>query len=120
MPSILIADDDRSVRRLLAATLSLEYETLEATDGLEAIAAVEAERPTGVLLDVSMPKMDGLEVCRRIKSNPELADTRVIILTGNPSLSKMSFAAGADHWLAKPFSPIQLLDVLYQATSQEK
>ena len=120
MHKLLIADDEPSLRLLVAATLASEdYEIIEAGDGAQAFALAKAERPKLALLDVQMPIMDGLEVCRRIKSDPELSSTAVVMLTSaaQPSEREAGFAAGANEYLTKPFSPIQLLRVIEQFVS---
>ena len=120
MHKLLIADDEPSLRLLVAATLASEdYEIIEAGDGAEALALAKAERPNLALLDVQMPIMDGLEVCRQIKSDPDLSATAVVMLTSaaQPSEREAGFAAGANEYLTKPFSPIQLLKVIEQFVS---
>ena len=120
MQKLLIADDEPSLRLLVAATLASEdYEIIEAGDGAEALALAKAERPKLALLDVQMPVMDGLEVCRRIKTDPELQTTAVVMLTSaaQPSEREAGFAAGANEYLTKPFSPLQLLRVIEQFIS---
>ena len=117
---LLIADDEPSLRLLVAATLASEdYEIIEAGDGAEAFALAKAEHPRLALLDVQMPIMNGLEVCRRIKTDSELSATKVVMLTSaaQPAEREAGFAAGADEYLTKPFSPLQLLRVIEQFVS---
>jgi two-component system, OmpR family, phosphate regulon response regulator PhoB len=120
MHKLLIADDEPSLRLLVAATLASEdYDIIEAGDGAEALKLAKAERPKLALLDVNMPIMNGLEVCRLIKSDPDLSSTAVVMLTSasQPSEREAGFAAGANEYLTKPFSPIQLLRVIEQFVS---
>jgi two-component system, OmpR family, phosphate regulon response regulator PhoB len=120
MHKLLIADDEPSLRLLVAATLASEdYEIIEAGDGAEALKLAKAERPRLALLDVQMPIMNGLEVCRQIKNDPDLSATAVVMLTSaaQPSEREAGFAAGANEYLTKPFSPIQLLRVIEQFVS---
>lgn len=115
---LLIADDDASLRLLVAATFaSEEYEILEAGTGTQALALVREQRPEVVLLDNRMPEMDGLEVCRRIKVDPDLADTVVVMLTNAASSEDQlaGAAAGVDRYLTKPFSPLQLIETVEAA-----
>jgi len=117
---ILIADDDPSLRLLVSTTLSgEEYQILEAGTGIDALVITKAQRPVLVLLDVNMPDLDGLEVCRRIKADPELQDVKVVMLTGaaEPSDQQAGLAAGADTYLTKPFRPLELLKVVDSATA---
>lgn len=111
-PAILIADDEPGVRMLISATLDGHgFRILHAADGPEAIAVALAHRPRLVLLDVDMPRLNGLEVCRWLRTEPDLEGMVVIMLTGtaSPSHEAAGLAAGADQYLTKPFSPMQLL-----------
>jgi two-component system chemotaxis response regulator CheY len=113
--TVLIADDDPSLRLLVTTTLAGdEYTIIEAENGVEALLMTKAQHPMLVLLDVNMPALDGLEVCRRIKSDPELEDIKVIMLTGaaQPSDEEAGRAAGADTYLTKPFRPLELLKLI--------
>lgn len=115
--TILVADDEVSLRRLVNATLAADsYTVLEASRGTEALVLAQTEHPDLILLDVRMPDLDGFEVCRRIKSDPELKATPVVMLT-SASLEEErqeGYAAGANSYLTKPFSPLQLLEVIQQ------
>jgi CheY-like chemotaxis protein len=112
---VLVVDDENNVRRLVAATLSGgDYEVLQARDGNEALEVVRRERPTVVLLDIQMPGLDGIEVCRQIKADPKLKDTVVVMLTAQAQMDarRRATAAGADTFLTKPFSPLQVLEIV--------
>jgi CheY-like chemotaxis protein len=109
---VLIADDEPSMRLLVRATIeSDQYEVLEASDGDEAWAMIKEHKPSVVLLDVQMPGRTGLEVLAMIRSDPELASTRVIMLTAKALKAdvEVGITAGADLYLTKPFSPLDLL-----------
>lgn len=100
---ILIVDDDKNICELLRLYLQKEgYETALAFDGEAAVAAYEAEKPALVLLDVMMPKMDGWEVCRRIRA---MGQTPVIMLTakGETFDKVLGLELGADDYVVKPF-----------------
>lgn len=115
MKKVLIVDDENNVRRLVAATLSGgAYEILQARDGIEAMEVIRRERPTVVLLDIQMPGLDGVEVCRQIKSDRELRGTVVVMLTAQSQMEarKRATAVGADVFLSKPFSPLQVLEIV--------
>src|SRR5205823_1929193 len=104
MRKLVIADDDPALRRLVRATLeSDQYTILEASDGQSALDLIHSERPWMVLLDVGMPGKTGLDICREVKSAPELKGTIVVMLTGfnNPADREAGLAAGADAYLAK-------------------
>jgi len=116
--TVLIADDDPSLRMLVSATLtSKDYEIVEATTGDETLTAALSAKPQVVLLDVRMPGMSGLDVCRRIKADPSLVGTRVVMLTGaaTPEDVAAGQAAGADLYLTKPFRPLELLQIVERA-----
>ena len=105
MPSekILIVDDDQNICELLRLYLAKEgYQPIIATDGEAAVAAFESQKPSLVLLDVMMPKMDGWEVCRRIRAAD---DTPVIMLTakGETFDKVLGLELGADDYVVKPF-----------------
>jgi CheY-like chemotaxis protein len=117
MTTVLIADDEPSLRLLVYTTIeSDQYQVVEAEDGDEAWQLLKEHRPDVALLDVSMPGRTGLELARAIKDDPELAATRVVLLTAKaqPADVEAGLAAGADYYLTKPFSPLELLDVLEQ------
>ena len=87
------------------------FELTEAADGLEAIAVASRDRPELVLLDIDMPRMDGLETCRRLRAEPATADATVVMLTAaaGDAAERSAEEAGADLFLTKPFSPLELL-----------
>jgi CheY-like chemotaxis protein len=111
--TILVVDDDPLIRRLITTTLEdvAGYRLREAGDGLQALEAAVEERPEIVFLDYDMPRLDGVETCRRLRSDPVTADATIVMLTGmsdTPSQDR-AVAAGADLFLTKPFSPLRLL-----------
>ncbi len=116
--TILIADDEPQLRLLVRLTISSdEYAVLEAADGAAAWQLIQERQPAVVLLDVEMPPPDGFALTRAIKSDPALASTYVILLTGRASDADLAAgqAVGADRYLTKPFSPLELLTTLEQA-----
>jgi excisionase family DNA binding protein len=113
-PCLLIVDDNRQLNDYLVALFSAEVPDLEihaAYDGFDAGRQVTAHRPTVVLLDVMMPGIDGVEVCRRLKNDPETAGVRVVAMTGyhTPELERKTLTAGAQVLLRKPFSSQDVL-----------
>ena len=122
MYKILIADGERALRLLIAGTLEIgEYDILEADNGIQALDLVKRERPDLIILDVMMPGMTGYEVCKRIKTNPDIADTKVLILTakGQQSDEEAAWEALADFYLSKPFSPMELLSMVEEILSKK-
>lgn len=111
--SVLVVDDEPNI------VLSLEFlmkqaglEVRTAGDGQAALAAVRADVPDLILLDISMPNGDGFEVCRKIRENPIWQDVRIIMLTakGRDSERERGLAAGADDYITKPFSTHDVVD----------
>lgn len=111
-PSLLTVDDAKAVRLLVEKILSpYDCEVNEASNGYNAFFAIERHRPDLILLDVSMPVMDGMETLRRLKGAAELADIPVIMMTSpadRPLLPEIS-ALGAGDTIMKPFDPATLL-----------
>jgi putative two-component system response regulator len=111
-PRILVVEDDLSIRVLLTALLEREgFDVVIATDGVAGLAAVEAHDPDVVLLDVGLPRLDGLEVTRRLRANRATRALPVILLTARVSIDDMvaGLDAGADDFIAKPFQRPELL-----------
>lgn len=111
-PTVLIADDDGDVRDLMAVKLrAAGYRVLEADNGRTAMAFAVSERPSLVLLDVSMPGLDGLGFCYELHSSPETAEIPVIIISGRGTPADMVLGqmVGAEDYLVKPFAPAELL-----------
>jgi class 3 adenylate cyclase len=109
---ILAVDDAEENVAILEARLQANhYETISAFNGLEALKKVEEETPDLVLLDVMMPKMDGFEVCQRIKANEETQMIPVIMVTAKTDVEDIArgFEVGADDYLTKPYQQMELL-----------
>ena len=109
---ILIADDECHIRRILQFNLERAgYEVLVVEDGSAALETALAEHPDLVILDISMPGMTGLDVCRKLKTTAALEQTPVFLLTakGQESDRHAGDASGADRFFTKPFSPKELV-----------
>jgi len=110
MMRILVVDDDRAVRESLRRSLSFNSYTVDlAVDGFDALAKIAEDRPDALVLDVMMPRVDGLEVCRRLRGNGD--DLPILVLTARDSVSERvaGLDAGADDYLPKPFALEELL-----------
>jgi len=108
---VLVADDTESIRLLYRKLLATDgHEVIDVADGVAALAAVRESHPDVVLLDVKMPELDGLEVCRRLKADPATRLTPVVLVTGLSDLQDriMGIEAGADEFLSKPVHPLEL------------
>ena len=110
---ILVVDDDDAIRQILieALTMDRKYLVEEASNGIEGSIKLGTYRPDLLILDIFMPEMDGLEVCRNICSEPELSDLKVIITTGHPNHPKLDEVVklGFTNILSKPFDLLDLV-----------
>ncbi|RKT52450.1 response regulator transcription factor [Saccharothrix australiensis] len=107
---ILVVDDDRAVRESLRRSLQFNgYQVDLAGDGRQALESVVSQRPDAMVLDVMMPRLDGLEVCRRLRSTGD--DLPILVLTARDAVSDRvsGLDAGADDYLPKPFALEELL-----------
>jgi two-component system alkaline phosphatase synthesis response regulator PhoP len=114
--TVLVADDDPALRRLIETTLgSRDFDLLHAGDGEEALRIARQQHPELVLLDVNMPKLNGFEVCRQLKNQPDTAGIKVVMLTARGADVDRAKGrdAGADDYFIKPFSPVKLLNKVY-------
>ncbi len=109
---VLLVDDNQQNIELMQAYLDdLPCRTATAMDGVEAMKAIERDRPDLVLLDVMMPRMSGFEVCQKIKSNPATRDTAVIMVTALNEVPDYERAveSGTDDFLSKPVNKLELV-----------
>jgi response regulator RpfG family c-di-GMP phosphodiesterase len=110
---ILLVDDDAGLRALLRTTFeAVDVELEEASNAASAATAVEQRRPDVIVLDVRMPGMDGLAFCRAVKGDPATRDIGIVLLTGDSGTPGEAREAGADAFMRKPFSPLELLAVV--------
>lgn len=115
MATVLVVDDERPIVELVRFTLEDdEIQVVEAQDGAQALEVARATRPDLVLLDVQIPSVNGVEVCRRLRRDPELSHAAIVMLSaaGQASDRARGLAAGADEYLTKPFSPLALLSLV--------
>lgn len=121
---ILVVDDEPSIREILATQLSrLHYDTVTASDGVEAVALFKSEKPDLVLLDVMMPGMDGLSACERMRqAEKKRARTPILFLTARESPhDKLSSAlSGGDDFISKPVSLQELRERVEAALARAK
>jgi DNA-binding response OmpR family regulator len=112
MATVLVAEDDRDILALMVHKLERSgHRVLSATNGLSALAMARDECPDLALVDVGMPGMTGLDVCRALRASPETAGLPVILVTVHASAAAVDegFSAGADDYVVKPFSPSHLV-----------
>jgi DNA-binding response OmpR family regulator len=115
MTTVLVVDDEPNIVELVRVTLEDDrVRVVTAADASEALDAVLADRPDLVLLDVNLPDLSGLEVCRRLRADARTRGTKVVMLTAAAQRDDVERgqAAGADDYLTKPFSPVRLLSLV--------
>jgi len=115
---ILIVEDEAHIRALLVQTLEelvdeQDVRILTASDGDEGLEVIRAEHPQVVFLDIMMPKVNGYEVCRAAKKDPQLKDTMIVLLTakGQEQDRKKGLELGAYDYMTKPFDPDELVEL---------
>jgi DNA-binding response OmpR family regulator len=111
-PTILVADDDDAIRDLIAFKLQMaDYHVVTADNGTTALHVVEQQLPAAVILDISMPGLDGLDVCYRMQALRATVDIPVIMISASGRHDDISLATtiGADDYLVKPFNPGELV-----------
>ena len=109
---ILVVDDEPNIVRSLAFVFNKEgYDVSIAEDGAQAMTMIRKSKPDILILDVMMPNKSGYDVCREVKSDPELQNIHVFMLTakGQKGDREDALSQGADEYISKPFSPIQVL-----------
>ena len=109
--TVVLAEDDVDIRDLVQIVLEgLDLTVTAVGNGAEALAECRRVKPRLLLLDITMPIMNGLEVCREVRADPELKDLPVILMTARAQASDVQagMEAGADTYIIKPFGPIEL------------
>ena len=109
---ILVVDDEVYILHILDFSLGAEgFDVITATDGEEALAKAQREKPDLIVMDVMMPRLDGYETCRRLKNDPGTKDIPVLLLTarGREEDRQRGVEFGADDYITKPFSPNKLI-----------
>lgn len=110
-PRIVVADDDADILRLIERRMARRgYDVVTATNGIEALDAVESHLPAAVVLDWLMPRMTGSQACEALKANPSTAHIPIVLLTAKAADMDVEegFAVGADAYLTKPFDIYEL------------
>lgn len=118
MRKVLIVDDHADIRRLVRLTLEFEdVEVREAADGPQALQILDDWLPDAMLIDLMMPGMDGLTLCRQVRQMPATSRLPIVFLTarGHAQDREAGLQAGASAYLVKPFSPLQLIQELDRA-----
>ncbi|MDB9374245.1 response regulator transcription factor [Nodularia sphaerocarpa] len=117
MSTVLIVEDSMAQREMMTDLLEASGLTVtHANDGLEALAAIETSPPDLVILDIVMPRMNGYELCRRLKSHPKTQNVPVVICSGNSQEFDRYWGMkqGADAYIGKPFQETELVGIVKQ------
>jgi DNA-binding response OmpR family regulator len=110
---VLLVDDDPVILKLLQVNFEMEgYTVMTAADGVEGLERARSERPDIILLDIMMPRMDGLQVTQALKDDESTKDIPIILLSAKAQASDIQAGRdmGADDYLTKPFDPLELLE----------
>ncbi len=107
---VLIVEDDKNINKLMAISIGKGFDVGQVYDGGEAIKAIRMARPDLIILDLMLPHKDGLEICQAVKSDPETANTIIILVSAmNPTNNRFKgIKYGADYYIKKPFDPAEL------------
>lgn len=113
-PRIMVVDDSSTILNAAERFLRPDYDVILVDNGFKCLAAVHEARPDMLLLDVMMPRLDGLQVCRMIRDNPEFERLPIVFLSGkdSPFDKARGQLVGADEYLTKPFSKAALLEAV--------
>jgi DNA-binding response OmpR family regulator len=109
---ILVVDDEPNIVQSLAFVFNREgFDVATAGDGVQAMSMIRDSKPNPLILDIMMPNKNGYEVCQEIKSDPELKDIQVLMLSSisNENSRRHAMSQGADDYINKPFSPMQVV-----------
>ncbi len=114
---ILVVDDEVNITQILEFSIGSEgYEVITAANGEEAIDKARREQPDLIILDIMMPKIDGYEACRILKTNPLTKNIPVVLLTakGRDIDKRLGYEVGATDYIVKPFSPNKLIERIHE------
>ena len=120
LATVLICEDEPALRELIRVSLEGPYEFEEADDGEESLALARRIRPDLVILDVMMPRRNGLEVLTEIRSDEALSSTPVIVLTAQPETREEALQKGADRVIEKPFVPDDISSAVEEVLSARR
>lgn len=121
-PVILVVDDEESIRFMLAMLLELQgFEVLQAEDGMDALDKLQQADPDAIILDVMMPKMDGITFCKIVREDVATASLPIIMLSGKTQFgaAEEGLAAGANFYMNKPMDSQELLAKIRHVLSQQ-
>ena len=120
---VLLVDDEPSIIKMVVRRLEVEgHRVAVAMDGQEALKKIEANAPDVIVLDVMLPKLNGYEVCTRLKQDPRYRHIPIVMFSakGQPADEQIGMQCGAEAYLIKPFQPQALLDEIREAASRSR
>ena len=120
LATVLICDDEPSLRELIRLSLDGDYDFAEAEDGEESLEMARRLKPDVVILDMMMPRLNGLEVLSEIRGDDDLSDTSVIVLTAQPATRDAAMREGADAVMVKPFEPGQIAAAVKEVLASKR
>jgi CheY-like chemotaxis protein len=112
LATVLICDDEPSLRELIRVSLGARFSFAEAHDGVECLDIARELRPDVVVLDMMMPRLNGLDVLGEIRGDDQLAETPVIVLTAQPASRDEAMRSGASRVMLKPFTPDEISEAV--------
>lgn len=118
---VLVVDDEDMTRQMIAMFLKMfNFESIEAENGIDALEQVAKHHPDAIILDVMMPEMDGITMCRKLRANPATASIPVLMLSGRSQIGaeQEGIDAGANAYMKKPMDPKEMLGVLKEIMMQ--
>ena len=120
--SVLIIEDEKHIAEAQSLVLGEHYKVHHASDGAEGLEMAEKLKPNVVILDIMLPKMNGYEVCRKIRGNAELKGTKIVMVTAkNQQIDENTgISIGADDYIMKPFEADELKHVVEQVLNQKE
>ena len=119
LATVLICDDEPSLRELIRISLDGPYRFVEAQDGEVSLEVARRERPDVVILDMMMPRLNGLEVLSELRREGALEDTAIIVLTAQPATREEAMRGGADVVMVKPFEPEQIAAAVEEVLAEK-
>ncbi len=120
---ILVVDDEVNITQILEFSLGAEgYQVVTAANGEEAVDKARKEQPDLIVLDIMMPRIDGYEACRILKSNPVTKNIPIVLLTakGRDIDKRLGYEVGAEDYVIKPFSPNKLIERIQELLEYAK
>ncbi len=118
LATVLVCEDEPALRELIRVSLNDAYELSEADDGVECLEVARRLPPDLIVLDMMMPRLNGLEVLEELRSDEELADTPVIVLTAQPAAREDALRRGATRVMVKPFTPDDISAAVAEVLSE--